>query len=196
MARSIGENAENFHTHGFYLPTRTIFIDGDELDDFSITDRSARQDIKNLHIMDSISSGTINIILNCEGGDCKAGMAIYDAIRACKCHVKITVIGEASSMGALLLQAGDERIISANSKIMLHKGTASYEDNPEEVTDEWIRSNKKMGLDMQNIYLAKIKEKKPRYTLKQLQDLMKYDKIFSATKALEMGLVDKVLENP
>lgn len=190
MSRNISEHAEQFHDSGIYLPTRTIYIHGESE---GITNFTASNAVKNLHILDTLGSGTITVMFNCDGGDTTIGMAIYDAILACKNHVRMIVYGQASSMGSIILQAADERIMAPNAVLMIHMGTASYEGHPK-VVDAWRNYDKLMDARHEKIYLDKIKQKKPRFTKQQLQDLLEHDTLFTAEEAVEMGLADKVLE--
>ena len=193
MARNLPEHAAQFHDHGLHLPTRMVFIDGDETSEsFELTAKSARRDIKNIHLLDNMATGDINIILNCGGGDTIAGMAIYDAIKGCKNHVIITVRGKAASMGSLILQAADERVMSSNSCMLVHMGEVEYKGLGTEVDSE-REFDKLMDERHKNIYLSRIKEKKPRYTKEQLQKLLDHGTFMTAEKAVEMGLADKVV---
>jgi ATP-dependent Clp protease protease subunit len=157
--------------------------------------KSARRDIKNLQLLDSLSSdGTrpIYVRLNCSGGDVLAAMAIYDAIASCVNKV-IVHAHNAMSMGSIILQAGDERILYPNATVMIHNGTVSRAGSPKTV-ENWQKYDKSMDIRHEDIYLGKIKEKKPRFTRKQLQDLLEHDTILSAKEAVDLGLADKVME--
>ncbi len=191
MARNISDHADTFHQHGLYLPTRTMVIDGDEDEEGEITIKSASRDIKNLHILDNLGTGTITILMDLVGGDVLSGMRIYDAIAACKNKVVI-IADSAMSMGSIILQAGDERILSKNARVMIHAGSASYSDHPRAI-DNWRKYDKKMDVVHEDIYLEKIKQKKPRFTREQLQKMLEHDTILTAKEAVEMGLADKVL---
>jgi ATP-dependent Clp protease protease subunit len=193
MARNISEHADDFHRHGLYLPTRTIFIEGDEDNDNNeITMKSSTRDVKNILIVDSLGTGTITIRLDCVGGDVLAGMKIYDAIAACRNHVVI-IADSAMSMGSIILQAADERIMNKNGRVMIHAGEVSYANHPSAI-DNWRKYDKKMDTVHEDIYLEKIKKKKPRFTREQLQKLLEHDTILTAKEAVDMGLADKVLE--
>lgn len=192
MARNISEHADDFHRYGLYLPTRTMVIDGDEDHANSeITMKSATRDIKNLHVLDNLGNGIITIKLDCVGGDVLAGMRIYDAIRACKNHV-IIIADSAMSMGSIILQAGDERLINPNGRVMIHAGEVEYASHPQAI-DNWRKYDKKMDKIHEDIYLDKIKQKKPRFTREQLQKMLEHDTIFTAQEAVDIGLADKVL---
>lgn len=193
MARNLPENAAHFHDHGLYLPTRTMYIDGEKGDDgFELTSESVRRDIKNILTLDSIGTGDINIILNCNGGNTILGMAIYDAIKACKSFVRITVYGKAYSMGSVILQAADERVMAPHAIMMIHDGERTYEGHKNMVKNE-VKLDNHVDDIQESIYLEAIKKKKPRYTKEQLQKLLTHDTFITAKEAVEMGLADKVL---
>lgn len=120
---------DQFHEYGIHVPSRTIKFDLD-IDDEGGVDvgpQAASKIIKNLTILESINSEPITIIMNCPGGHVIDGLAIYDAILACKSHITIKVLGQASSMGAWILQAADERVAYPFSRFMLHEGFNAVE---------------------------------------------------------------------
>lgn len=176
-----------FYENDIYLPTRTIMLKGEVDDDMYDSV------LKNLHALDS-TTGTIEIILNSGGGDVLCGLAIYDAINNCKNHVRAIIYGEASSSASFILQAADERVSSKHSRIMIHLGEEAYgSSHPNNVKRafEWSRVEETMVLD---IYLKRIKQKKKRFTKDDLTDLIVFDRYFTAKEALELGLIDVILE--
>lgn len=176
-----------FHEYGIYIPTRTIEIVG------SIDEDQYKKTIRNIHILDS-STGTINIKLNSEGGEVIQARAIYDAIRSCKNMVRIIVYGQASSAASFILQAGDERIMTPHSYLMIHVGlgqSANPEAHPRE-KEAWDQFDRDTEEWMEEIYLKKIKEVKKRYTRNQIKSLLQFDKILYPKAAIEMGLIDKI----
>lgn len=181
------DDLEAFHGTGLYLPTRTLLITGEVNDDLYAST------IKNLHALDS-TSGTINIKLNSEGGDVIAGRAIYDAIKNCKNHVRITVYGQASSAASFILQSADERIMTESSYLMLHVGEEGHAQNHPKNVRRWDEFYRKLETWMENIYLQKIKQKKKRYTRNQLKSVLLFDTILNPKEALEMGLIDIIGE--
>jgi ATP-dependent protease ClpP protease subunit len=104
----------------------------------------------------------------------------------------MVVYGKAYSMGSIILQAADERVLTPSSKVMIHYGEFSATGHPENVR-RWFKDNEEFDTWMEQLYLSKIKEKKPRFNLAKLRDMMKHDKIFNADEAVEFGLADKVL---
>lgn len=187
-------NPELFHQFGIDVANRVIVIDGDsETENYEITLLSARNDIKNLHILDSINHDPITIILNCHGGDVLAGMAIYDAIRSCKSRV-IMKVHCGMSMGSILLQGADERWVYPHATIMIHSGEVGMQGTPKTV-ENWNNYNKKMDKIHEDIYLKRIKEKKPRFKREELQKMLEQDTIFTAKEAIELGLADYIIKD-
>lgn len=187
MSDKIKDYLSEFHSNGFYIPTRTIDITGD------ITEETYEKVVKSLHAFDS-QPGTINIILNSEGGEFRSGLGIYDTIRGCNSYVRIMVYGSCMSIASIILQSGDERLLSPNSLVMLHYGSNGGADNPIAIEERWTEQHKKDKNTMENIYLQKIKENKPRFTRKKLQEMLKIDTILSVKETIELGLADRIEE--
>jgi ATP-dependent Clp protease protease subunit len=117
---------ENLHGLSAFVDKREIFLHShinESEDDPGIDFRSALQAIKNLRFLDSLNHNPILIHLISTGGSVDDGMAIYDAIRSTQSRVVILVHGYAQSMGVLILQAGDYRVMMPNAFLMVH-GTA------------------------------------------------------------------------
>ncbi len=168
-------------------------IDGNE----SGTDGAmASNFIKALRVLESTApegDKPITIIMNNVGGCEYAGGAVYDAIRACRNHTTIEVFGHAMSMGSVILQAADLRRLAPSSRTMLHYGTWGIEDHPQN-TYRWAEEGKKLDAWMEQIYLNKIQEKHPKYTLAKVQKLLQFDTFLNAQEAVELGLADEVIE--
>ena len=111
--------------------------------------------IKALHILENINNEPVIIIMNNPGGSWYHGMAIFDAITYSPCSIIIKVYGSAMSMGSVILQAADYRIMMPNARMMIHYGTNGFfgdAKNLERWSDEGIRIN----LEMENIYIKSI----------------------------------------
>lgn len=199
MARVPTDDLERLMHHNVHVATKTIYMGSEEVDidgNESGTDAAmAARMIKALHHLDSATDPEkpITIIMNNLGGDVQHGMAIYDAIKACKSEVIIKVFGHAMSMGSIILQAADKRVMSPNSKVMIHYGTDGAYGHPK-IAQRWMDEAKKYNKWMLELYLEKIREKHPDFTKKQIDKLLDFDTIYSANKAVEMGLADEVLE--
>jgi len=132
----------------------------------------------------------ISLYINSPGGSVTAGMAIYDTMQFVTCDVSTYCIGQAASMGAMLLTAGTKgkRFALPNARVMIHQPLAGTEGTTEEIlihAKEFLRTK-----DTLNRLLAK-------HTGQPLESIQKgtdRDNFMSAMEAREFGLVDKVLE--
>lgn len=187
---------EKFHEYGIYVPTRSIYMGSEQ---FSVTEGESGTDgwmaervVKNLHMLESLNHENITILMNNIGGDEYHGFAIYDAIKACKSHVTIKVMGHAMSMGSIILQAADERVMAPTSRQMLHYGTWGIHDHAK-TAQKWAEEGKKIDSWMEQMYLSRIKEKQPRFTLEKLEKLLDHDTFLTADESVKLGLADKIL---
>lgn len=115
--------------------------------------------VKAMHVLEGKSSSKeITIIMNNPGGDWFHGMAIYDSIRYSKCPVTIKVYGHAMSMGSIILQAGDKRILMPNSRFMIHYGYDGRYGHAK-IFERWADEGKRINHDMENIYLDVMMDK-------------------------------------
>jgi len=165
---------------------------GEDGDDSGVDAIMAERVIKALCLLDQTDAPII-IIMNNPGGDWYHGMAIYDAIKACKSHVTIKVLGMAMSMGAVILQAADTRVMSPNARFMMHYGTMGMFPTHSKIFDKWSEENKRLNSEMEQIFLKKIREVKPNFSLDDLKKLLDYDTIFTSQETVNMGLADEVV---
>jgi ATP-dependent Clp protease protease subunit len=132
----------------------------------------------------------ITITFNTPGGSIVDGLAFYDTIlqmRRAGHRVTTRAIGMAASMGSVLMQAGDERIMDARAKMLIHEGSMMVGGNVGEVEDR-IEFGKMLREDLFDI-LAE------RSTLTKKQILTRAkrkDWWFGADEALKMGFIDRV----
>jgi ATP-dependent Clp protease protease subunit len=131
----------------------------------------------------------IQIYVNSPGGSVTAGLAIYDTMQFVKNDIVTYCIGQAASMGALLLSAGTKgkRFALPSSRIMIHQpsGGAQGQATEIEITYKEIQRLKDM--------LTEIMAKHTGQPLKKLAKDMDRDYFMSGAEALEYGLIDKVL---
>jgi len=190
------DDIDKWHDSGIYIPTRHIYIGSEQSDDdmneSGCDYLMAERAVKNLHVLESLSKEPITILMNNVGGDEYHGFAIYDAIRLCESHVTIKVLGHAMSMGSIILQAADERLMSETSRQMIHYGTWGVHDHAK-TTQKWAKEGEKIDKWMEQMYLAKMKEKNPHFTLARLQRMLDHDTFLTAKESVECGLADKVL---
>jgi ATP-dependent Clp protease, protease subunit len=196
MAKRLNrDDVDKLHDYGVYIPTRTIYMGSesftDEGDESGCDGNMAQRFIKNLLVLESISVDKITILCNNIGGDEYHGLAIYDAIRNCKSKVTIKVFGHAMSMGSIILQAADERIMMPNSRQMIHYGTWGYVGHAK-TAQKWSQEGLKIDKWMERMYLEKIHQKHKDFTLDNLQKMLDHDTFLTAQESVKLGLADKV----
>ena len=199
MAKRNNSDAnEAFHDYDIHVPSRTIYVgsvsSNDEHDESGTDFAMAERLIKNMHILETINKEPIVIILNNLGGDYYHGMALYDRIKASPCHVTVEVYGQAMSMGSLILQSADRRVMSPNATLMIHYGQASM-DTTSLNFQQWAKEFKRIDKVAEEIYLTRIKEKHADYKTRDLKKLLAVDTFFTAEQALDLGLIDEVSGN-
>lgn len=194
------DSIEDFHKYHIFPQTRIItlisdidFEDGGECGvGFSMSNAF----IKNLMILEAISSDPITVILNTEGGDEYQGMAIYDAMKASPCHITLKVRGTVMSMGCIILQGADDRVLAPHAAVMFHAGMAWAAGNPHECVNaaEFSKQYSKMSDD---ILYARINEKRAKdnqapMSRKTFDMMCIKGKYLFAKEAVELGLADRI----
>lgn len=199
MARHNNDHLENAHEHGIYVPSRTIFMESsqdEEGGEDGVNYAMAMKFVKNLHILEKLSQDPITIIMNTTGGDVWQGMAIYDAIRAAKSHVTIKVVGNACSMGSIILQAADDRVLMPHAHVMFHLGTPEPTGNNIHELINAAQYELEFGNRLDKLLFDRIKEKYDRdlkaFTKQRFQDMNFKGKYLHAEEAVEMGLADRI----
>ena len=131
----------------------------------------------------------ITFYINSPGGSVTAGMAIYDTMQYVRCDVATLCMGQAASMGALLLASGakGKRFALPNARIMIHQPLGGFQGQATDI-DIHAREILRMRQDL-NTILAKHTGK----TLKKVQADTERDNFMNAVQACEYGLIDQVL---
>ena len=132
----------------------------------------------------------IHLYVNSPGGSISAGLAIYDTMQFITCDVATYCIGQAASMGAVLLTAGaaGKRFALPNSRIMIHQPLAGMQGTAEEImihAKEFRRIKQRMN---------EIMIKHTGHPLEKIERDTDRDCFMTAAEAAEYRLVDKVLE--
>lgn len=132
----------------------------------------------------------VHLYVNSPGGSVSAGMAIYDTIQFITCDVATYCIGQAASMGAVLLTAGTagKRHALPNARIMIHQPLAGMEGTAAEIL---IHSNefKKVKARMNEILI-----KHTGHSLEKIEHDTDRDHFMTAEEARDYRLIDKVVE--
>lgn len=133
----------------------------------------------------------ISLYINSPGGSITAGMAIYDTMQFIKPKVSTICIGMAASMGAFLLAAGEKgkRFALPNSEVMIHQPLGGAQGQATEIE---IAAKRILFLREK---LNHILAKRTGQPLEVLQRDTDRDNFMTAERALEYGLIDKILTN-
>jgi len=146
---------EEIHKYGVLLDTREIFIHGymDYEEDQGTNFAMANMLLKNLRVLESNGGGPIIIHQHNLGGDWQSGMLMYDAIAHSACHIICIMHGEACSMGSIVPQAADTRIIMPSCLFMLHDGyTGIHSSLTHKQSRSWAGMEAKSREIMLDIY--------------------------------------------
>jgi ATP-dependent Clp protease protease subunit len=134
-------------------------------------------------------SKEISMYINSPGGVVTSGLSIYDTMQYIKPKVSTLVVGQAASMGALLLCAGEKgmRFSLPNSRVMVHQPSGGYQGN---ATDIMIHAQETQKLKHQ---LNEIYVRHTGQTLKAVEEALDRDRFLSPEEAKDWGLIDEIL---
>ena len=132
----------------------------------------------------------IYFYINSPGGIVTSGLAMYDTMQYIRPDVNTVCIGQAASMGSLLLCAGAEgkRFCLPNSRIMIHQPSGGYQG---QATDIEIHAQETLALKRR---LNEIYAKHTGQKINVIEKAMERDNFMSPQKAQEFGIIDKVIE--
>lgn len=179
-----GERAYDIYSR--LLEDRIVFI-GTPIDDNVANSVIAQL----LFLQKENKTQDINIFLNSPGGSVTAGLAIYDTMQFVQCPVATYCIGQAASMGALLLAAGatGKRHALPNARIMIHQPWGGVQGTAADITiqaDEILRLKETL-----NGIMARHCGKDPE----QVQKDSDRDYYMGAAEAKAYGLIDEIVDN-
>lgn len=189
----VKESVDRFFDYGLHIETRTIYLGDTETDEGEsngigplVTERL----IQAFVLFNTTPEKPVRILMNSSGGSVFNGFAIYDMIKSSPCHVTIEVLGQCQSMGSLILQAADERIIHPNAVIMVHDGTDSYSDMHVRDVERWAEYGKKVDRPRMYAIFADRSKRSAHFWEKKCA----HDLILTPQEAVILGLADKVFE--
>lgn len=184
MTRTTRTDVDKLMDTGLFMPTKTLILFGE------VDEVFAEYAIKGLTALDSTRRDEpINILLNSPGGDVTQGLAVYNYVQACRSEVHITVVGEAESMAAWILQAADVRRAYADATIMIHVGEFGLDSNHPENQRARIAH-----FDRQSERLEQILVDRMDVPILEVYNKLQFDRIYSAREALAIRLIDEVVE--
>jgi ATP-dependent Clp protease, protease subunit len=132
----------------------------------------------------------ISMYINSPGGVVTSGLAIYDTMQFIRPAVSTLCVGQAASMGSLLLASGakDMRFALPNARVMVHQPSGGFQG---QATDIMIHAQEILNIRKR---LNEIYVKHTGQAIKKIEDALERDQFFTAESAREFGLIDKVIE--
>ena len=179
-----GERAYDIYSR--LLKERVIFIVG------PIDDHTANLVVAQLLFLESENPDKdINIYINSPGGVVTAGLAIYDTMQFIKPDVSTMVVGQAASMGAVLLAAGTKgkRYSLPHSRVMIHQPLGGFQG---QATDIDIHAREILKIRQR---LNELLAHHTGQTVEKLAEDTERDNFMGPEQAVEYGLIDRVLDS-
>lgn len=179
-----GAGERSYDIYSRLLKDRIIFIDGE------IDDSTASLVVAQLLFLEAEDpDADINIYINSPGGMVTAGLAIYDTMNYVKPEISTICVGQAASMGALLLSSGTKgkRFALPSAEIMIHQplGGAQGQASDIKIQADLIQKTKKR--------LNKILANNTGQTIKKIEQDTDRDKFMFSEEAVSYGLIDSIL---
>lgn len=179
-----GERAYDIYSR--LLKERLIFIVG------PVEDQMANLIVAQLLYLESENPDKdIQLYINSPGGSVTSGLSIYDTMQFVNCDISTICIGQAASMGALLLAGGanGKRYALPHSRIMVHQPSAGFQG---QATDIEIHAKEVLELKRR---LNEIMARHTGQTVKQIEKDLERDNFMGGEEAVKYGLIDTLLES-
>ncbi len=174
----------SFDIYSRLLKERIIFLTGEVNDEVS-----SLVCAQLLFLESENPKKDIYMYINSPGGVVTAGLAMYDTMQYIRCDVNTLCIGQACSMGSLLLTAGEKgkRNALPNSRIMIHQPSGGAQGKASDIE---IQANEilKMKKALNNLYVKHTGQK-----LSVIEKAMDRDNFMSPEEALKFGLIDQIV---
>ena len=177
-----GERAYDIYSR--LLKERVVFVVG------PVEDHMANLVIAQLLFLESENPNKdIHLYINSPGGVVTSGLAIYDTMQFINCDISTICVGQAASMGALLLAGGakGKRAALPHSRVMVHQPSAGFQG---QATDISIHAAEVLALKHR---LNEIMAKHTGQTVETIEKDLERDNFMSAEAAVKYGLIDSVL---
>ncbi|MDO5088821.1 MAG: ATP-dependent Clp endopeptidase proteolytic subunit ClpP [Leptotrichiaceae bacterium] len=179
-----GRGERSYDIYSRLLKDRIIFLGGE------IEDNMANSIIAQLLFLDAQDKEKdIVMYINSPGGVITSGLAIYDTMRHIKCDVSTVCVGQAASMGAVLLAAGTpgKRYTLPNSRVMIHQPSGGARG---QATDIQIQAKE---IEKMKKVLNEILSEATGKSVEEIYNDTERDNFMSAEEAMTYGIVDKIL---
>lgn len=178
-----GHSERAYDLYSRLLKDRVVMMTTD------VEDSMASNIVAQLLFLDSISDETIHMYINSPGGVVTAGMAIYDTMQYIRSPVSTICMGQACSMGALLLCAGEPgmRFALPNARIMIHQPLGGSQG---QVTDILIAAEESKRIKEMTAAIISKHSNKP---IELIHEDTERDNFMSAQEAVDYGLIDEII---
>jgi ATP-dependent Clp protease protease subunit len=179
-----GRGERSYDIYSRLLKDRIVFMGG------QVTDDLANLVTAQLLFLESEDpEREINMYINSPGGSVTAGLAIYDTMQFVKPPVSTLCVGQAASMGSLLLTAGakGKRYALPHSRILIHQPHGGFEG---QAADIEIQARETLRI---RELLNEILSKHTGQAVKKIEKDTDRDNFMSAAEAVEYGLIDEVI---
>ena len=151
---------------------------------------SAKETINRLFDLNRESHDEITLVINSRGGEVQSMFAIIDAMKSVESPIRTLVMGQAASAGAVIASAGDKRLITETSRIMIHELSGVYFGTLTNVKEAVAQGEK------EHLKALKILSKASGKSTDDLQKLIKKtDKFLDAKQAKKLGLVQEIVKS-
>ena len=181
---SRGERAYDIYSR--LLKDRVVFVVG------PVEDYMANLVVAQLLFLESENPDKdISLYINSPGGSVSAGLAIYDTMEFIRCEVSTMCVGQAASMGAVLLTAGapGKRFCLPHSRVMIHQPLGGFQGQATDI-DIHAREILKVRAQLNEIFAEHTGQ-----SVDQIAKATERDNFMDPQQAIEFGLIDKVFEN-
>ena len=175
----------SFDIYSRLLKERIVFVSG------AVHDALSTLVVAQLLFLESENpKKEISMYINSPGGSVTAGLSIYDTMQYISPAISTLAVGQAASMGSLLLAAGEEgmRFALPNSRIMLHQPSGGFQG---QATDISIHAKEILQT---NNRLNKIYAKHTGQTVKRVENALDRDNFMTPEEAKSWGLIDSIVE--
>jgi ATP-dependent Clp protease protease subunit len=181
---SRGERAYDIYSR--LLKDRVVFVVG------PVEDHMANLVVAQLLFLESENPDKdINLYINSPGGSVSAGLAIYDTMQFIRCDVSTMCVGQAASMGAVLLAAGtrEKRYALPHSRVMIHQPLGGFQGQATDI-DIHAREILKVRAQLNEVLAAHTGQ-----SVDRIAEDTERDNFMDPQQALKYGLIDKVFES-
>ena len=185
VIETTGRGERAFDIYSRLLKERIVFLTGE------VNDEVASLICAQLLFLEAENPDKeISFYINSPGGVVTSGLAILDTMNYIKCPVSTVCMGQACSMGSLLLTCGEKgrRFALPNARVMIHQPSGGFQG---QATDMEIHVKEILAIKKR---LNQIYVEQTGKSLKEIEEAMERDNFMTAEEALKFGLIDAVVQ--